>query len=226
MPKKMRERRAVIVRPFGGAVSDPTNQRGNRSRGPTQPPPFSSTIAKRMIVRWTTTGAINNLVVTFVNIGDIYNVAMTATSAAQVWNSVVKVHRLSVWGAAPANGAISTATVDFEGVAVGAVGQSTRFSDTVTGTARGPIVHAYPSADCQAAQFQPANGNNNTCFQMTCPSQSIVELEYTGVNDENGGHQNVANAPVGATAGIFYCRGLDGIALATTQFATVSFFQD
>lgn len=215
-------------------VSKGKKRGGSRDiKTPLQPPPLVTTLKRRNVVRWFVKtgfgGAAPNastLSITYRNIADILNVAdSTAIVAWQIFNTCVRVRRVSVWGAPSTTGAASTVTVDYGGLTGGQVGDSDRHTDTAIGTAQGPVVHARPKRMSQAAQWQPST-SAQTAFELACATGSIVELEYDGVNGEQLASNSVALAPVAANPGSSYARGLDGVAIAGSAFTTIGFSQN
>jgi len=224
--KQMPRSKKSASKQLADAMGDATNQRNTGSRYPLRPPPLITSFGKRFVARWTTNTAVN-ATCTFRNIADILNVGDSGGAQAwQVFNIAVRLHRVSVWGAVPISVLnVSTCSVDFGGINQGTVGPSARFTDTAIGTDAGPVVHAVPSMDSQAWQWQNS-ANNNTCFTITCGQGSVVELEYSGVTQETQGSAAITTAPVGIVGGRFYVRGPDGVALAASVFNTIGFNQD
>lgn len=192
------------------------------------PPPIKTTLSKRMIVRWTTTQALGSQTslstVTFVNIGDIVGIAVSATVGYQLFNDCVRVRRVSIWGSPSATGTATTCAVDFSGTTTGAVGESQRYVDTAIGLTTGPIVHARPSKLSQAGMWQRTTAGA-TAFTFQCTGGSIVELEFDGVNSEGAVGNPVQAAIVGGTVGATFMRDIQGQAFAGATTLVQGFYQ-
>jgi len=187
------------------------------------PKQVNPTLRGRHVLRWSAPAALN-VVIAFRNIGDILNIATSATTAYQLYPDVVKIHRVSIYGAPTTTGVASTVSVEFVGTTAGSAGQNQRITDTQVGTARGPVVHAVPRD--QAALFQ-SSGSSASAFELqTSTAGAIVELVYSGVADSQAGVGAVAAAPVAASTGALYQRGLDGSATAGSNFVSLGLPQD
>jgi len=163
-------------------------------------------------LRFTTSGAISSLSITFENLLDTMLFATTAIAPYEIF-SKVKVRRVKVWSV-PALGTAASATVVYSGQSAGFSGDDMIHTDTSMGI-EPAFVNAAPSRKCLAALFQEPS--NSSAFTLSCPAGSVVDvlLSFRGL-------PNVAiaaqNASVGATVGTFFYRGLDGKAVATTSF--------
>jgi len=193
-------------------------KRGARDTGLRFPGPFVSSIRKRNVLRWTATSAVGNQSatqgVTVQQIADQISVGTAANASYQLWNSAVRLRRVSIWGAPSTTGAAVSCAVDFEGTAAGSVGDNARHTDTTTGTAQGPVVHARPMKGSPAAQWQ-GSGNGSPLFSIQCSAGSIVEVEYDGVNTEQAAARIVSNVPAAGVAGVTYQSGLFGLPSVT-----------
>jgi len=200
-------------------------QKGNNSRGdrrsPLWPPPMVSTIQRRNIARWTFTNSAGTqaslATVTVANLADIYCFATAANVAYRLWNSAIRLRRVSIWGAPSSTGAATTCSVDFLGVSAGSAGTSQRRTDVATGTAQGPVVHARPPKSTQTGMWQ-ASSSTSSLFAFQCTAGSIVEVEFDGTNNEEGQAQQTTTAPAAGSAGQTYMGSLTtGLPAATGQ---------
>jgi len=76
-------------------------------------------------------------------------------------------------------------------------------------------IRARPAAKSGVALFQFSGAN--AAFALTCPSGTVIDVELT-YRGRPGIFTATQNAPVGATAGAWYYRGLDGLAAGATVF--------
>ncbi len=164
-------------------------------------------------MRFVTNAAVAQTAISFANLLDTYLNATTTTAGVQTFQAV-KIRRLRMW-ACPVIGGATTVQAEFAGLTAGVVGDQIVHTDTSMGVQPAHI-DVRPSARCLAADFQLSSAA--IAFLLTCPSGTVVDLEVTFHGHFNTGNA-VANALVGATAGGFYLRGLDGLATAATVFA-------
>jgi hypothetical protein len=199
-------------------------QYGERRLG-NQPPMHQPTISIKHVARFNFVAAVNaGTIITYNDLSDIFNIATSATTAVKLFNDVIRVKRVSMWGAPNSSGTPSTVQVEFAGLSLGAAGPNKRISDTMIGTARGPVVHARPTG--AASQWIPA-GSNSTAFEVFASvGGGVVEVEMEGVTSASAEVISTQVAPVAATTGALYQRGLDGVALAGSNFTSIGFVQD
>lgn len=148
--------------------------------------------------------------ITFQNILDTMLVATTATALSDVFQSV-KIRHVEVF-ALPVVGGAASVSVEFSGVTAGAVGDQKIHSDTSMGIQPAHVL-ARPDRRALAGQYQLSSAAN--AITLACPAGSVIDigLELVG---QFGSNTAAQNAGVAATAGAFYLRGLDGLAVATS----------
>jgi len=182
---------------------------------PHPPPVGNLNIVHSTRLRFVTNTAVSSDV-TFQNLLDLILVGSGATTLADLF-AQVRLRRISVWST-PAIGGVSTIEIKFQGATAGAVGDYKVHTDSSMG-----IEPAYlsvkPARMSQAAQFQISSAD--IAFVLTAPTGSVVdvELSFRGVPALAVASQN---AGVAVTAGAWYFRGLDGVAIATTKYTPVS----
>jgi len=159
-------------------------------------------------LRFTVTAAVVNKVITFGNMLDAMLVATTAIAGFQLFD-LVKVKKIRLWGQA-ALGTPSTVEIQFNT----ATGDFVVHTDTSLGI-KPAFVHARPSLKSLASFWQLATGGN--ALMLTAPAGSILDVHLSFKTSSNA-PTGVANALVGANPGEFYFRGLDGLAVAATNF--------
>lgn len=162
-------------------------------------------------MRFITTGACDNDI-TFQNLLDTYLVGTGAATVAQVFQSV-KIRRVQVW-ALPAIGGASAVSVEFSGATAGIVGDQVIHTDVSMGV-QPAHVSCRPSKRALAAEFQLSS--TAIAMHIVCPTGSVVDCELT-FHGQFGASTAAQNAGVSTSAGVFYLRGLDGLATATTKF--------
>lgn len=95
-----------------------------------------------------------------------------------------------------------------------ATGDQELHQDTSLGV-RPCFVHAKPSAKSLSSFYQTTSGGN--AFSISCPAGSIIDIKLV-CRTSALTPSPVFNALVGAIVGEFYYRGLDGLAIASTNF--------
>lgn len=165
-------------------------------------------------VRYITNSAIVQSV-TFQNLLDTLLVAATATTAFDVFYAV-KVRRVQLW-ATPLLGTSTSVGVTFGGAAAGQIGDQKIHTDTSMGIQPAHVA-ARPASKSLASDYQLSTAGQ--AMLLTGPLGTVVDVELSFV----GAFANpiaAQNAIVGGSAGAFYTRGLDGLAIATTKFVPV-----
>lgn len=186
--------------------------RRNNSRGGllSHPPQLDSTVLRRNTrMRFVATSAVA-LGVSFQNLLDTYLVGTAATTLADVFQTV-RVVSVEAW-AVPALGTSTTIAVEFAGTTAGAIGDQDIHSDTSMGIQPAHVL-ARPMRTSLAADFQLSSAA--VAFTLRGPTAMVVDvtLDFVG---QFGVAVAAQNNGVALTAGAFYLRGLDGVALATT----------
>jgi len=176
-------------------------------------PSYGITHSTRL--RFITNAAQQQTSITFQNLLDTINVALTTVTAADLFQAV-RVREVEMW-ATPVVGGATSVQVEFNGSVAGIIGDTVIHTDTSMGI-EPAHVRARPAARSGVALFQASVADQ--AFALTCPSGTVVDISLTfrGRPDVFAPTQN---APVGATAGAWYYRGLDGLAAGATQFLPV-----
>lgn len=152
--------------------------------------------------------------VTYANLLDTMLVATDATTGTNLFQAV-KIRRVRVWGM-PAVGASGSVSVEFSGTTAGLVGDQAIHTDTSMGV-QPAHVDARPSRRSLAAEYQINSAS--TAFKLIVLAGSVVDVELSFRSQYAPGvNVGATNALVGATAGVQYLRGLDGLATATSNF--------
>ncbi len=189
----------------------PRNQQGVMGQHLLHPPVIQPQIRHAQRLRYVVTAAVVNFGVTFGNVLDGIIVALTTTTAVQLFDQV-KIKAVEVW-AAPALGSSNQVSVQFTGNAGGALGDAKVWGSNSMGI-EPAHVRAVPERMSEAALYQ--NAAAGQAFLLTAPAGAVVDVEVSFRNDNAA--PTASAAVVAATAGEVYYRGLDSIAIATTNF--------
>jgi len=180
------------------------------------PPPIQDYgITHTTKLRFQTNAAQSQTSITYQNLLDTINVALTTVTASELFQAV-RVRQVEMW-ATPVIGGATSVQVEFNGTVAGIIGDTKIHTDTSIGV-QPAHVRARPAARSGVALFQASVADQ--AFALTCPSGTVVDVSLTfrGRPDVFAPTQN---APVGATAGAWYYRGLDGLAAGATQFVPI-----
>lgn len=192
------------------------NPRAGGSQLIPHPPQLADMGLKREVrLRFNANAAFSGPI-SYQNLLDILNVAATATTAFDLFTQV-KIKAIEVWANALAN-ASATATVIFDGTVAGSVGDQKIHTDSSMGI-EPAHVRAVPARLSLAAMYQASTAA--TAFYLNVPSGAVVDVSLSYRNPLIGTTTATQNAPVAATAGVVYVRGLDGLANATSKFTVV-----
>jgi hypothetical protein len=189
--------------------------RGDRQLIPHPPQIGSYGITHATRLRFVTNTAVNQALITFSNLLDALNIATGAAASFQLFRQV-KVRRVQVW-ATPVIGNATTVQVEFPAANTGFAGDAAIHTDTSM-SIEPAYVSAVPSRMSGASLFQFSSAI--TAMAITCPSGTVVDVELT-YRGLPGTATATSSAPVAATVGAWYYRGLDGLALAATVFTPV-----
>jgi len=158
-------------------------------------------------LRFTATAAAS-ITVTPENVLDSMLVATTAIQGFQLFDAF-KIKRVEVWGIL-AQGSPSTVEVQY----ANPTGDVAVHTDTSLGV-RPAYVSARPSKLSLAAFWTVSGGN--PLFSLVVPAGSIIDV-HVAFRTSSQAPVALAHALVGANPGEFYFRGLDGLAIAATNF--------
>jgi hypothetical protein len=168
-------------------------------------------IQQERVLRFTVTAAVIEQTFSFQNLLDAILIATTAIAGTDLFD-LVKINKVEVWGQA-ALGTPSTVSVTF----MTTTGDRSIHTDTSLGIKPAHCI-GKPSGQSLASFFQASGGGN--VFKITAPAGSIIDVSCF-FKTANAVPVAAANALVGATAGDLYFRGLDGLAIAGTNFPPI-----
>jgi len=200
-------------------VQKPATRKSNRNKNLNNsnlrmhPPQINGyEITHSKTLRFTATAAATNTAITFTNLLNTIGIVSAATQGYLLFDQV-KIRRVRVWGIS-ALGTPSSVSVTFVGGSAGLQGDLVLHQDTSLGF-EPAFVSAVPSSMCTCAFWQTVIGT--TAFILTCPAGSTIDCDLS-FRDTPGNTQAATGALVAGTVGAVYYRGLDGIAIATTNF--------
>jgi hypothetical protein len=194
----------------GGKPQSSSSARG--AMGPPHPPQIYPQITHTQRLRFICNAA-GTQSITYQNIMDCMLVAATATVGYDIFDCV-KIKFVEMWQERIQSNTPLTIAVSFPGQAGGVAGDGRVVSDTAMGI-EPAHVFAKPAKFAGASLWQ---GNSSlVAFTIATSVGTVVDVCVSYKNAEVAplGSQN---ALVGATAGQFYYRGLDGLPVATTKF--------
>ncbi len=192
-------------------------------RGSEFPPPFIASLVVKKRVRFqANAGGLYSIAP--VNIGDLYCVPATATTAYQLAD-FVRVRKVEMWG--PQTSSLSPVTLYLEWAGnntPGMFGRSTRLSDTSMAAGSPAHIVARPPPSSQISEW--LSGVNTSAFMfLQCPTGTVIDLTYEFVMRDNGTAVQVTGAVAGATVGAVCLRALDSASgtsnLVPTAVATI-----
>jgi hypothetical protein len=186
------------------------------------PPQFQAAVVFGKSFRFQSNAAAVATSFTAINLLDLFAVAVSATASNRLCSGV-KLRRIRVWGPPASTLVPVTVSIEYNSDPASGFGAPDKLkSDTSMGADRCAYVSYRPPQGCVAAMWQgPAAVTR--LFQLSCPLNSIVEVDLTMVMQN--GETPVATAAIvaGATIGTVFVRGLDGLIAGTTVFPPLSY---
>jgi hypothetical protein len=183
----------------------------------THPPVINPQIVHHQRLRFVCKTAGTQLV-TYQNLLDTMVVATSATAGYDIFDSV-KVKLVEVWAPSTATPAPVTVSVDFPGAAGSASSDAKVYSDTSMGLEPAHIA-ARPSK-LSSSGFWQATGTLVAFRLLAAVVGEVIDVEVSFRNTDVA-PVVTQNVLVGATPGQFYYRGLDGQAIAGTNFTPIA----
>lgn len=175
------------------------------------PPQFTpSFLIMRKKLRFQAASA-STTTITPENLGDLWCVAATATSAYQLASNV-RLRKIEMWGPMTDTLVPVSVRIDWTGSAgPGSFGKSNRVSDTSMGSMEPAHVVSRPPPDTQIGQWLNAQDATTNLCLITYPANAIIDVTYDLVVRDNGTAYAVGGAVAGATVGANYVRALDSV---------------
>jgi hypothetical protein len=213
MNSRPTKRKRPVARPSANKRQRPQGGALMRIERMDHPPQISGyEIAHFKRLRFTATAAANATVITFENLLDTCLMAVTAILGYELFD-LVRIVQVEAWGQA-ALGTPSTITILYSTPA----GDQSVHTDTSLGV-KPAYVRAVPSDRSLASLWQIVTAGN--AFLITCPAGSVIDVTLE-LKTTEAAATVALNALVGATIGEIYFRGLDGLAIAGTNFPPVA----
>jgi hypothetical protein len=199
------------------------------SRGTEQPPPIPQTLSVIKRLRFVSDGPNDpsGYSVTNTDLMDLYCMAVTTTSAYQIFNAV-RVLSVEVWVPAALDTTnsgmvINSAFIEFPAMVIstGLGGKSVRVVDTSCSLDRAAHVRAHPPEDSYAAMWttNTSIAGTNALFNIGAAATGCivdVTLELA-IRDSALSPQPVTAAVAGATVGQIYIRPLSSTTSTALQ---------
>jgi len=182
------------------------------------PPPIANlAITHSTKLRFTAVAAFAQTVISFQNLLDTLLLAIAPTSGADLFQQV-RIRAVEMW-AISVVGTATSVQLEFASQVAGEVGDARVHSDTSMGI-EPAHVRARPAVRSGAALFQKSSAN--PAFTITGPAGTVIDVELTLKGLPAPLVTFAQIALVAATAGAWYFRGLDGLAIAGTNFLPVA----
>jgi hypothetical protein len=194
------------------------NKVGNRKAGSrnqmiSHPPPISSfNVVHSTRLRFITSAAID-ATFTFQNLLDLIIIASSGTALYDLFTSV-KLRQVEVW-TLPAIGTATSVSVVFDGNAAGFVGNQVTHTDTSMGIEPAHL-RVSPAKKSFASMFQVSSAA--IAFRLDCPTGSVVDVSLSFKGSTSAQALLAQNVGAALVTGAIYYRGLDGVAVAASNF--------
>jgi len=200
----------------GGPLRQKTQKpKKNRSMIPHPPTLGNYLVTHKCRLRFIM-GAAASTSITYANLLDTILIATSATAGSDLFHRV-RIRGVEMWGIA-ALGTSSSVSCQFVGAASGFFGDGRFHTDTSMGIEPAHLI-ARPDANSLADLFQ--NSSTQIAFLIEGIAGTVVDVMLT-FQQLNNINVSASDALVAATAGTLYWRGLDGIAISTTNFVPPS----
>jgi hypothetical protein len=195
-------------RAANGRVSQKKSPESSR----TNPGQWTPTIKKVIKMRYLSNAAATSKWVTDQDLMDSKVVATGVATMYRILNAI-RLKSVEVWAANVSASTARTIAVEFTtNNAVGFGENSMIFSDTALGVSDIAHVKCKPPKDSYAAQWHSNSSANPNyeLFNVTCPTASIIDVEYEASFIDDEPQSTVYTAPVAVlTVGTLYTRSLD-----------------
>jgi hypothetical protein len=177
-----------------------------------RPPMIDLELKQNVRLRFTSVAAVIRNSVSWADLTDLFVVAQTAVLGSKLFN-FVKIKYVEIWDD-DVIGSTATVSITFDNTEGNQADPRKVYSDTSMGVEPAHVL-ARPNKDSLASKWHLSNANN--AFEITVTAGAIIDVGLSFRN-QSGTAVAVQNALVGATPGAIYYRGLDGLAVATTNF--------
>lgn len=175
---------------------------------PNSPPAFVPEILFGKPLRFKTSAATSNQVITARDLIDLLCMASSSTAAYSLC-AAVKVRRVEMW--APMASDLTPVTCSLEWASNNTLfgGNYVTHSDTSMGAWRPAHVVATPPARSISAMWHTGSGTSDI-FTFSCPINTVIDVHLTfSMRGTENTSPSVSAAVSGASTGVVYCRKLD-----------------
>lgn len=198
----------------------PKRRNGKKVKQPRQnalmvlrkPPPLIYDVRMKQLFRFTSVAGCTRTSISWTDLTDLICVATSAVTAVKLFQ-FVRLKYVEVWDDAVA-GSNASVSVTFDETDTNQASERKTYTDTSIGI---EVAHVkcFPARDSLTSNWHGVSGNN--AFELTLSQGAIIDVM---LELRNQGNSAIAcqSAVVAATLGATYYRGLDGLAIATTNF--------
>lgn len=196
----------------GGNLRQKTRKSVTNRNMISHPPQLGNYLLKHSVrLRFVATAAFST-VFSYQNLLDCILVASSATTGWDIFHRV-RVRGVEMWSIA-ALGTAASVSCQFNGSGTGISGDGKFHTDTSMGVEPAHLF-ARPVRDSLPDLFQASSSNSVMTLEGGAGTVIDLLLSYQQVNGIGTAAQN---ALVGATTGVLYWRGLDGVGISTSNF--------
>jgi hypothetical protein len=176
-------------------------------------PQINPQLHQRIKLRFTATAGVSAQQISWDNILATMLFASSTTAGFKLWDQV-RILGIEMWAPSASAGATPAhLALGFNGNTAGTRGDG-KIHAATSMSFEPAYLKCKPSKMSQAAQWQSTAADN--AFIITVTAGAVIDLDVEFKNDDSVPVASVAL--VAATAGEVYHRGLDGLAIATTNF--------
>jgi len=191
--------------------------RGNRNSGEVvvrHPPMIQMSFQGTKTLRFIASG-VHKDIITVKNLLDTLIIATSATTGNDIFESI-RLKSVEMW-AQSASSAV-TLTLGFISNGVGGDAPTKIYSDTAMGPNEPAHLICRPPKNSSAGFWQ-SGFSTNQLFEINAVAATIIDVTFDYVLMTDSYVSAAANPLAGATAGILYARGLDGLGSGTSNYA-------
>ncbi len=172
----------------------------------TGPPPWDANIKFGKTLRFYTA---NSATADQCTTREFLQMLGVATSSTVCWPifMAMRVKRITIWGAAPAQGAVSTVSVLWN-TGTGSTDVLEQVTDTSANPAQGPYISTVPPRNSSCALWF-GDSTVVVCF-IAAPAGSVMDVEFDGRLADGTDGTTTSFTIAGGTAGVLYTHGPQG----------------
>jgi hypothetical protein len=190
-----------------------------RSENISHPQQVDMVLKEHKTLRYISNAAFSGII----TVGDLLDTLLFATTATAGFDVMqgMKINYIELWTIGTTN-VPTTVNVQYFSNAASVNSASYVISDTSIGSTEPAHVKAKVPKASNAAFWQTGANTNDSMFILNIPANTIIDLDFNFIGFTEANSLPAQNALVGATAGLIYGRGLDGLASATTKLPMAS----